>query len=1168
MILLRSRLARPGWLVLLSWGLAIFSLPARGQTPEFRAAWADVFHAGMGSATEVNNMVNALASGHYNAVIVQVLAYMDNTPASHGAHWKSAILPWSSRVKANFDPLAYLCQQAHAQGIEVHAWLGGSGGSMYRVSNVWPPAGNAVLTAHPEWFGVPRANSEGGTVVGYQVNSTTYYTLDMGSPDVQEYLVSIVRELVTNYPIDGINWDDEIDGPVYTAGVAFPAVSTAVYPNSGLARYRRNTGYVGTPSATDAGYNEYRRRFKNELMARMQAEIQSIKSNPRQPLRHTSAALAYSPVPAGCDFTTSTPYLYYCDWAGMLQHGWVDAVVPQLYAMSTYYTWNDRIAACWQYNRHVFPGIGAYLNTDATIASAINYSRSKGLKGNSIYSYAVPTSASGSGSGWWSYVAANVYTNVVGTPPMPWRNPATATEGIVWGRVKDHLTGQYVDDAIVTVAGGPTVRTDGNGYYVATLVPATASGTPHLTTAGKTGMASQSTNAMAMAGDIVRYDFLLNAPGTTPAAPSSLTAAPVSSSQIHLTWTDNATNETGFVVARATTAGGPYNEVAGLTTNSVNYTDDGLLAETTYFYVVRATNASGASPNSTAASATTFAAPPAPPLIVTQPRDRTIFAGESAHFTVVAQGNPAPAAQWRLNGTNLPGANRSALTLSGVNPGQAGEYSVVLTNSSGAVTSAPALLTVHSPIQVGRWQTNWMLAPYARPYLTTNSLPGQRGLALNPATQHLLLVNRDPLQVPVLDAATGADLHLLNVSGISGGTYPLLMIGVADDGAVYAGNLTVGGATTDFKLYRWADDESGTLPTLAFSGDPGAGDNQRWGDTLAVRGAGTNTQILLGTRAANLAAVLTTTDGLNFTASKITVPDADSGGPFGLGIAFGAGSTFWGKATSQNLRQVAFNLTAGTGTTLRSHGPPEISTTLAPLGVHPALNVLGLINVGTTGNQFRLYDLASPTPALIATAGFASDNSNTGAGTGAVAFDYDRAYALGGNNGIIALQLLPAVIPPTITANPLSRSVKVGTNVTFTASASGTAPLAYQWRFNAANIAGATNNVLALTGLDWPNGGQYALVVTNLAGSVTSAPAWLTILPPDPAHIDSALWLPDGRLEFTASGDMGHYSVETSTNLFDWTELAVVPNTNGSFFWFDYVTNAPQQFFRVRHNGP
>src|SRR4051812_20031725 len=137
------------------------SLLMSGSGQEFRAAWADVFHVGMGSSAEVDNMVATLVSSRYNAVIVEVLAFMDNSTASHGAHWKSNIVPWSSRVTAGFDPLTYLCQRAHLNGIEVHAWLGGSGGAMYRVSSSFPPMGNALLASHPEWFIAPLASSEG-----------------------------------------------------------------------------------------------------------------------------------------------------------------------------------------------------------------------------------------------------------------------------------------------------------------------------------------------------------------------------------------------------------------------------------------------------------------------------------------------------------------------------------------------------------------------------------------------------------------------------------------------------------------------------------------------------------------------------------------------------------------------------------------------------------------------------------------------------------------------------------------------------------------------------------------------------------------------------------------------------------------------------------------------
>ena len=296
-------------------------------------------------------MVSSLVTGRYNAVIVQVLAYMDNATSSHGAYWKSSILPWSGYTKSTFDPLGYLCQQAHANGIQVHAWLGGSGGGMYRVSNAWPPAGNATLAA-AKWMMVPRTNSEGGVVTGFIDGSNTYFLLDMGSPDAQEYIVSIVRELVTNYPIDGINWDDELDGVEYSPiGIAFPAYSTATYSRSGLARYRTNTSYVGTPTATDSTYGDYRRRFKNELIARCQAEIQSIKTNPRQPVRHTAATMAYGSPPSTCDFSPSSAYIYYSDWASMLQKGWLDAVIPMDYKVestsaSSYNAWCDRCYSC------------------------------------------------------------------------------------------------------------------------------------------------------------------------------------------------------------------------------------------------------------------------------------------------------------------------------------------------------------------------------------------------------------------------------------------------------------------------------------------------------------------------------------------------------------------------------------------------------------------------------------------------------------------------------------------------------------------------------------------------------------------------------------------------------------------------------------------------------
>ncbi len=83
--------------------------------------------------------------------------------------------------------------------------------------------------------------------------------------------------------------------------------------------------------------------------------------------------------------------------------------------------------------------------------------------------------------------------------------------------------------------------------------------------------------------------------------------------------------------------------------------------------------------------------------------------------------------------------------------------------------------------------------------------------------------------------------------------------------------------------------------------------------------------------------------------------------------------------------------------------------------------------------------------------------------------------------------------PPAITAQPQSLSVPAGQSATFGVTATGTAPLAYQWCFNGTNLAGATTNPFTLLAVQATNAGNYSVVITNVAGSVTSAVAGLTL---------------------------------------------------------------------------
>src|ERR1051325_5796548 len=184
-------------------------------------------------------------------------------------------------------------------------------------------------------------------------------------------------------------------------------------------------------------------------------------------------------------------------------------------------------------------------------------------------------------------------------------------------------------------------------------------------------------------------------PASAPGTPTGLGTTAISSSQINLVWNDNANNENNYLLSRSTIPGGPYTVIATLPANSTNYSNTGLIAETTYYYVVRATNYLGASANSAEASATTLPGSPSPPVILSQPQSTTNIAGQNCVFVVSASGTLPLSYQWQFNGDNIPGATDSSYTRGNLQTNDAGVYTVNITNSAASTSSAPATLTVN-----------------------------------------------------------------------------------------------------------------------------------------------------------------------------------------------------------------------------------------------------------------------------------------------------------------------------------------------------------------------------------------------------------------------------------------------------------------------------------------
>jgi hypothetical protein len=162
--------------------------------------------------------------------------------------------------------------------------------------------------------------------------------------------------------------------------------------------------------------------------------------------------------------------------------------------------------------------------------------------------------------------------------------------------------------------------------------------------------------------------------------------------------------------------------------------------------------------------------------------------------------------------------------------------------------------------------------------------------------------------------------------------------------------------------------------------------------------------------------------------------------------------------------------------------------------------------------------------------------------------------------------VLTVRVSPSITAQPQSQTVNAGTNVSFTAAASGTAPLLYQWQKNGANISGATTSVLSLTNVSLSDEGNYIMAVANSAGEASTDSATLTVLLPPAARFDSPNLLPDGTLRLVATGGVNFtYTVEASTNLTDWVALTNIFNQIGTFEFIDSdTTNHGYRFYRAR----
>src|SRR5581483_8929970 len=269
-----------------------------------------------------------------NAIIFQVRPQCD-------ALYQSSLEPWSEFLTGRmgqapsplYDPLEFAVAEAHARGLELHAWFNPYRGS--HPSALEPPAPDHISVRRPD-----LAKQYG-----------RYKWLDPGEPEVQDYSFNVVMDVVRRYDIDGVHFDDYfypyVERDANNQPIPFP--DDAVYQ-----RYVTGGGTLGRA--------DWRRENVNAFIRRVYQGIKAAK--PQVKFGLSPFGIWQPGNPPGITGMNAYAEIY-ADSRRWLGEGWVDYFTPQLYwpinqAAQSYTALLDWWIAQNAQGRHLWPGNAVY----------------------------------------------------------------------------------------------------------------------------------------------------------------------------------------------------------------------------------------------------------------------------------------------------------------------------------------------------------------------------------------------------------------------------------------------------------------------------------------------------------------------------------------------------------------------------------------------------------------------------------------------------------------------------------------------------------------------------------------------------------------------------------------------------------------------------------------
>ena len=282
--------------------LILLSVIAAHGGEEFRGAWvATVFNIdwpskpGLAPAeqqAQLRAILDRAAQLKLNAILLQVRPASDAFYASKREPW-SAFLTGRQGVSPGYDPLAFAISEAHARGIELHAWF-----NPFRAATSikGPFAPGHVTQTHPEW--VRRYAGQ--------------LWVDPGEPKARQYILDVILDVVKRYDIDGVHIDDYFY-PYPKRGEDFPDDATW-----------RGSGAPSTQSRAD-----WRRENINRFVADLYHQVKAEKPSVRVGI--SPFGIWRPHVPQTIEAQLDAFSQLFADSRLWLQKGWCDYLAPQLY---------------------------------------------------------------------------------------------------------------------------------------------------------------------------------------------------------------------------------------------------------------------------------------------------------------------------------------------------------------------------------------------------------------------------------------------------------------------------------------------------------------------------------------------------------------------------------------------------------------------------------------------------------------------------------------------------------------------------------------------------------------------------------------------------------------------------------------------------------------------